>query len=320
MHKRARRCLLWLVSSALVIAGCADGHRLPTSPSAAAAAVPGTASMPIRFIAVPEAGSGAIAFPPRNEPVMFREALNTKYQGRGSGLSSSFVNAEGSVVWIQEYLRYRVNGCSHADAMTRVFQQLANPTNIAAVCGEQAAGTVTFPPRDQSRAFRDELEVRYRDQLGASATSSFVNIEGDIVWIQEYLRYRVNGCGHDVATTKVFLQIDGAGVQPIDEACGNRAEVVAIITGASLPFNTNASITFSGLSSHSNRGRIVSYSWDCGQPANTSCKSTSATPTFRYLRTGPLGTRVDYRLTLDVVDEQGNRANTAVTVTLIQAY
>jgi len=251
---------------------------------------------------------------------MFREALNDKYRTRNEGVASSFVNAEGSVVWIQEYLRYRVNRCSHTDAMTRVFRQLVNQSDIASVCGEPAAGTIEFPPRDQSRAFRDELEVRYRAMPGVTAQTSFVNIEGDIVWIQEYLRYRVNGCPHDVATTKVFRQIDGGGVQPIDEACGNRAETVAVITGPPFPVNTNTNVPFSGLSSYSNRGRITSYSWNCGQPNNSACTSTSPTPSFRYLRTGPLGTRVDYLVTLDVADEQGNRTSTTFKVTLVQAY
>jgi hypothetical protein len=38
--------------------------------------------------------------------------------------------------------------------------------------------------------------VKYRDGLRRSAVQSFVDIEGDIVWTQEYLRYRVNTCLH----------------------------------------------------------------------------------------------------------------------------
>ena len=36
----------------------------------------------------------------------------------------------------------------------------------------------------------------YRDGLRRGSVASFVDIEGTIVWTQEYLRYRVNGCGH----------------------------------------------------------------------------------------------------------------------------
>lgn len=43
---------------------------------------------------------------------------------------------------------------------------------------------------------------------------SAVDIEGDVVWVTEYIRYRVSGCSHAVATQKVFAQIEGRGVQP----------------------------------------------------------------------------------------------------------
>jgi hypothetical protein len=32
---------------------------------------------------------------------------------------------EGDVVWTQEYLRYRVNRCTHQQAQQKVFQQVA---------------------------------------------------------------------------------------------------------------------------------------------------------------------------------------------------
>lgn len=318
---RSIQCLL---VATILISGCTENRRSPTAPSAVAQAVPGSSERPLRFIVVPQGVTGlAVAFPPRNEPVMFREALNEKYRTRNEAVATSFVNAEGSVVWIQEYLRYRVNRCSHAEAMARVFRQLVNQSDIAPVCGEQPPGTVEFPSRAESKIFRDELEVRYRNMPGVIAQTSFVNIEGDIVWIQEYLRYRVNNCSHDVAQTKVFMQIDGLGVQPIDASCGAeipRAETVAVITGPKFEVNTNTLVPFSGLESHSNQGRIVSYSWNCGQPNNPACTSRSATPGFRYLRTGPLGRRVDYLVTLEVEDEKGGRASTSFKVTLVQAY
>jgi len=42
-----------------------------------------------------------------------------------------------------------------------------------------------------------------------------VDNEGDVVWTQEYLRYRVNGCGHAVAVQDVMLQIDGFAAPPV---------------------------------------------------------------------------------------------------------
>ncbi len=55
-----------------------------------------------------------------------------------------------------------------------------------------------------------------RDALGRAPITTYVDQEGDVVWIQEYLRYRVNGCGHWIAVQSVFVQVDGA---PPPELC-----------------------------------------------------------------------------------------------------
>src|ERR1700687_2931196 len=52
---------------------------------------------------------------------------------------------------------------------------------------------VSFPPRNETFVFRLQLEAKYRDGLNRSPTTTFVDNEGDIVWDQEYLRYRVSG-------------------------------------------------------------------------------------------------------------------------------
>jgi hypothetical protein len=156
-----------------------------------------------------------IAFPPRNEPFAFREELERKYRdGLRRSPSSTYVDLEGDIVWTQEYLRYRVNECSHDVAVQRVLAQI-DGQGILPVCGNPPPRLVPFPPRSEPYAFRQELERKYRDGLRRNATSSYVDIEGAIVWTQEYLRYRVNRCGHAAATQKVMDQIDGRGIAPV---------------------------------------------------------------------------------------------------------
>ena len=75
--------------------------------------------------------------------------------------------------------------------------------------GGGGSGAVAFPPRNESSDFRNQLEAKYRDGLHRSGSSTSVDTEGDVVWTQEYLRYRVNGCGHAIAVQNVFVQIDG---------------------------------------------------------------------------------------------------------------
>ena len=126
---------------------------------------------------------------------------------------SSFVDIEGTIVWTQEYLRYRVNGCGHPDAIARVTSQILGQ-GVQPVCSDFTGATVNFPPRDQPFAFRQELERLYRDVLRRGAVQTFVDTEGDIVWTQEYLRYRVNNCSHTEAVDRVLAQTLGAAVQP----------------------------------------------------------------------------------------------------------
>jgi hypothetical protein len=205
--------------------GCSDGssnsQRSPTAPSSGDVAhTQQTADGVVPRLAFPSGNQPAdVSFPPRDQPFRFRNALEQKYlTSLNRPLSSTFVNVEGDVVWTQEYLRYRVNDCGHADAVQRVFQQI-DGSGVQPVCGPGPSGSsVAFPPRNESLNFRTQLETKYRDQLRATATQTRVDVEGQIVWTQEYLRYRVNGCGDFEAQDKVFAQIDGRGIQPACEA------------------------------------------------------------------------------------------------------
>lgn len=76
---------------------------------------------------------GLIAFPPRTDAFDFRRQLETKYQQTGRGASESAVDAEGGVIWTQEYLRYRVNSCDHTTAVSKVFTQI-DGGGVAATC------------------------------------------------------------------------------------------------------------------------------------------------------------------------------------------
>ena len=155
-------------------------------------------------------GPADVSFPPRNEPLAFRTALESLYRDSlRRPAVQTFVDQEGTIVWTQEYLRYRVNLCAHAAAVAAVMNQI-DGRGIQATCG--SATTATFPPRNEPLDFMIQLEAKYRDGLRRTAAPSFVDVEGNIVWTQEYLRYRVSGCGHDSSQQRVFDQIAGRGI------------------------------------------------------------------------------------------------------------
>jgi hypothetical protein len=159
-------------------------------------------------------GAG-LDFPPRNETYSFRTELESKYQhGLRRSPGNSYADVEGSVVWTQEYLLYRLHSCSHDGAINKVKIQIQGG-GLPAVCGAVPPGVVSFPPRDQTFLFRQSLEEIYRSDLKRSPSSTHVDMEGDIVWVQEYLRYRLNRCSHQEATDRVMQQIDGRAIPPV---------------------------------------------------------------------------------------------------------
>ena len=207
------RYLTFLLGTLVLVTGCSrDPERSSAaSPTAPSAAQPGSLLGPTSVAPGGVSGKFDVSFPPRNDSFDFRNQLETKYQaGLGRAAAATFVDREGEVVWTQEYMRYRTNGCDHATATQRVMTQIDGQP-AGQVCGAPPDGLIVFPPRTDSLNFRQQLETKYQ-QFNRGASASSVDAEGGVVWTQEYLRYRVNQCDHPTSVQKVFSQIDGGGV------------------------------------------------------------------------------------------------------------
>jgi hypothetical protein len=50
------------------------------------------------------------------------------------GVTTTFVDAEGDIVWTLEYLRYRLSACGHAEAESKVFAQIDDRSRIPPTC------------------------------------------------------------------------------------------------------------------------------------------------------------------------------------------
>lgn len=154
-----------------------------------------------------------LPFPPRNETLAFRNDLESVYRNNlRRAVGGAFADPEGSVVWTQEFLRYRMSACRADQATGRVLLQIEG-FNVQPVCGV-STGVISFPPRNETLDFRFDLEDIYRLELGRLPTPTAVDLEGDVVWITEYTRYRLNRCSHAEATTRVLQQVLGQGIQP----------------------------------------------------------------------------------------------------------
>lgn len=156
-----------------------------------------------------------VSFPPRNESNDFFRQLVALYRDElRAAAETTYLDDEGKVVWLSEYAYYRVGQCDHASSQSRVFTQIQDQIAYG-VCALTPAGTISFPPRNEGLQFMLALDELYKTGLGRSALTSFVNNEGAVVWVLEYLRYRLNGCNHGDGVSRVFAQIRGHGIQPV---------------------------------------------------------------------------------------------------------
>jgi hypothetical protein len=189
-----------------------------------------TLSTTDQIVGLPDIHGLYISFPPRDQTFNFFQALEDEYRsGLGREQSNEgFVDAEGSAVWFSEWLRYVLNLCTPNDAATRVLMQIRGE-GIQPVCADAPTGVINFPPRDQSLRFLSLLDDFYRDELWRNATLSYVDLEGKAVWLQEYLRYRVNGCGDTWSIDRVLQQIRGDGIAPL---CGPETFPFRLSAGA----------------------------------------------------------------------------------------
>ena len=152
-----------------------------------------------------------VILPTLAESTAFRTALEAGYRRTLNRAEQPVrVTPQESVLWTRRYLRYRLNGCPHQDAVEKVFRQLRDGV-VARLCA--SSGPVMFPPRDETVEFRRQLEANPPSSRGAV---SFVDAEGDAVWLEEYLQRRLSGCTHEVATAAVMAQLEGRAPTPCE--------------------------------------------------------------------------------------------------------
>lgn len=222
--------------------GCSGSTDSPTAPSPSSVAQAPVTVNVTRNATIPKAepsdrprqpggaSTTAISFPPRNEPNAFFQNLTALYRDvlRRTQTSPTYVDAEGENVWLTEYFRFYLNGCSHQEAVNRTISQIRSG-GTQPVCGGE---TPTFPPRNLPNEFQTQLEATYRDFLRRPLILSYVDSEGANVWLAQYLRFRVGGCSHGEAESKVFAEIRGGGVQsdcaPLWSATGSNVSGIFI--------------------------------------------------------------------------------------------
>jgi hypothetical protein len=155
-----------------------------------------------------------VAYPPRADTLDFRRQLESKYSSMGRTASQVNVDQEGEATWIEEYSRYRTNGCDHNTATQRVMEQIDGAAPGALCSLLQFPETAVYPPRDHLTDFRRQLGSKYQS-MGRSA-QSVVDPDGAAIWVGDYLRYRASGCDHPSSVQKTLTQVDN---NPAPDTC-----------------------------------------------------------------------------------------------------
>ena len=314
------RCLTLLLCTLTVVAGCSRGPERSSAatPTAPSAAEPGSLLGPTSVAPGGISGKFDVSFPGRNESFDFRNQLEAKYQtSLGRGAAPTFVDREGEVVWTQEYIRYRVNGCDHGSATQRVIAQIDGQP-AGQVCGAPPDGLIAFPPRTEAFDFRRQLESKYQ-QFGRGFSQSTVDPEGGVIWTQEYLRYRVNSCDHPTSVQKVFSQIDGGGVaatcfvppcfftiapsqQTVPAAGGTFTAIVTKVSGGDCTYGAESLASF------------VSLGSGTSSSATTTTLTYSVPPNTGGARTTFIRVRWTNNSTLLEINQAGSAFSTAFTM------
>jgi hypothetical protein len=222
------RYVMGLVLIVALTAGCSRNPERavgesPSSPSAIASDATisgGGVSRPMDF-----------TFPAQQDAYRFFGDLETKYQvALGRPATQTYVDLEGVIVWMQEYVRHRANGCDAATASQRVLAQIDGGRS-GAECAVVPAGTFNVGSHADAVDFRRVLETKYQ-QMGRGLRATFIDLEGQAIWFQQYLRYRLTTCDYATALAKVFTMIEG-GQEPATcyVACNYRITPDTITTG-----------------------------------------------------------------------------------------
>jgi hypothetical protein len=146
--------------------------------------------------------------PPRDELTRFRDRLDMIYRDElHRPRAPSAVPPADATEWVAKYLAFRVAGCDHQQARSKIEDALAEK-NALRLCRTGLTTVHPVPPPNETFGFRRDLDTLYsRSRTQPAPAESFVDLEGEAVWIQEYARLRIEGRSEAEAEALVHRSI-----------------------------------------------------------------------------------------------------------------
>lgn len=149
--------------------------------------------------------------PSLEEYLRFYDVLNEIYRtGLGRAARVAPGTTDRRVDAVARYLADRLEGCAHDEAVARTLGVGAGEGEPMA-CSALPTGQESLPAADQTYDFA----VRYTESMaarpGATQTTTYVDVEGEAVWLQAYTAHRLQNRSARDATEAIIEAIRHPG-------------------------------------------------------------------------------------------------------------
>jgi len=151
---------------------------------------------------------------PLNDFVAFHQALDDDYRNRLKRPAHAVHGTvEERTAAIMRYLGYRLDGCVHEEAAARTLRAERGERELR-ICRNIADRGRPLPPTNETFDFRRQLESLYASRPSSPPVSSYVDAEGEAVWLQQYMGQRLSGHEHAESTEVVLRAVRQAAPTP----------------------------------------------------------------------------------------------------------
>jgi hypothetical protein len=142
--------------------------------------------------------------PDAAEFARFHAALNETYKSAlGRAAHDAPGPTESRVEALVGYVAYRREGCSHEEAEWRMLERL-DTGRAPTPCSSPSLHPV-MPPADQTLAFANRVGDVLSSRRGVVTTPTYVDTEGEAVWLQAYIAERARG-GREIDARDTVLR------------------------------------------------------------------------------------------------------------------
>ncbi len=172
----------------------------------------------------PPPATAVVEFPPRDVTLAFMLLLDAKYQQMGRAPILSVIDREGIVIWLLEYLRYSVNGCSHEEASANVLIQITSRVGPPPICRKPPCSyTPSDNPRPSGAGGQFTVLMFRREGVcdwTAKSQSSFIKLVTNSGTFSGPLTFTVDANTGQARRGTILVEWEGGSTEVVVEQAG----------------------------------------------------------------------------------------------------